>query len=123
MSIFSWITGGGKQVDKALSMVDRGLDALVFTQEEKSVANQKVLDFKLNWIKATGPQNAARRVIAYGVCGLWALMLVLGMGLQLFGNVEDAKFIFKMMDDLVNTPFMIIIGFYFAAHIVRAYKK
>lgn len=122
-NFISGIFGKGDNISKGLDMVDKGLDALVFTAEEKSVANQTILDWKLKWISATGAQSVARRVIAYVIVALWAFMVILGVGLTLLNMTEQGKFVFKVLSDILNYPFMLIIGFYFAAHMVRANKK
>lgn len=121
-----WLTNlfaGSKSIDKGIDMVSSGLDALVFTDEEKSVANQKILDWKLKWIAATGPQSVARRVISYIIVGLWAYIVLLASHLHLLGLTKEADFLFKVLKDVLHWPFITIIGFYFAAHIVRANKS
>ena len=122
-SFISGIFGKGDNISKGLDMVDKGLDALVFTDEEKSVANQTILDWKLKWISATGAQSVARRVIAYVIVALWALMVVLAVSLTLLEMPEKGKFLFEVLRDIIHWPFITIIGFYFAAHIVRTNKK
>ena len=121
MGLFSWITGGGETADKVVDGITNGLDAMFFTDEEKSVASQKVLDFKLKWIQATSGQNLARRYISLAIVALWTFLIVLAVFLKLIGS-EDSKFVFDTLRDVVNAPFMIVIGFYFAAHVVRGMK-
>lgn len=119
----SGIFGSSKSIEKGLDMVHKGFDAIVFTDEEKSIANQTLLDWKLKWITATGAQSVARRVIAYVIVALWATMVVLGVLLILLGMPEQGKFVFNVLKDILHWPFITIIGFYFAAHIVRTNKK
>ena len=123
LSAIAGLFGSGKTVEKGLDMVSSGLDALVFTDQEKTVANQKVLDWKLKWIAATGPQSVARRVISYIIVGLWAYIVLLAVHLHLLDMKTEAMFLFKVLKDVLHWPFITIIGFYFAAHIVRANKK
>lgn len=123
MGLLSLFTSGSKAVDKGLDMLDRGLDAMVFTDEEQSVKNQKVLDWKLKWIQATGPQSKARRFITYVIVSLWVYLVVLGIHLRLFGYKEQADYIFKMLNEVVHWPFITIVAFYFAAHLARNSKK
>lgn len=122
MSLFSWLTGGGDTANKVIETASSGLDMMFFTDEEKSIAGQKVLDFKLEWLKATSGQNLARRVIAFGVVGLWCLGVLTACVAQLI-SPEYSKFIFSVLKDIVGLPFTVIIGFYFAAHMVGKLKK
>ena len=123
LSAIAGLFGNGKTVEKGLDMVSNGLDALVFTDEEKTVANQKVLDWKLKWIAATGPQSVARRVISYIIVGLWAYVLMLAVHFHVIGFTKEAEFLFTVLRDVLHWPFITIVGFYFAAHIVRANKR
>jgi hypothetical protein len=122
MGLLSWITGESKAAEKAIDGVTNGLDAMFFTDEEKSVANQKVLDFKLKWAQATSGQNLARRYISLLVVALWVLLVVLTVFLKLIGS-ESSQFVFDMLKDVVNNPFMMIIGFYFLAHVTKGLGK
>lgn len=123
LSFVKGIFGSSDSVNKGLDMISSGIDMAVFTGEEKSIANQKILDWKLKWISATGAQSVARRVISYVIVALWAAMVVLGVFLSLIDLPEKSSFVFKVLSDIINYPFMLIIGFYFAAHIVRANKS
>jgi hypothetical protein len=124
--MFGWlgtVFGSAKAIDKGLDMVSSGIDMAIFTDEEKTIANQKVLDWKLKWISATGPQSKARRVISFGIVGLWLILVCLAVGLELFSLTEKSKFVFEVLKNIMNWPFITIIGFYFAAHIVRTNKS
>ena len=122
-SMISGMFGSSKNVEKGLDMVSSGLDALIFTDEEKTVANQKVLDWKLKWISATGAQSVARRVISYVIVGLWSYIVLLAAHLHLLGMTKESEFLFRVLKDVLHWPFITIIGFYFAAHMIRTNKK
>ncbi len=122
MSLFGWLTGGGDTANKVIETASSGLDMLFFTDEEKSIAGQKVLDFKLEWLKATSGQNLARRFIAFGVVGLWCLGVLAACIAKLFSE-GYSEFLFTILKDVVGLPFTVIIGFYFAAHMVGKLKK
>jgi len=115
--------GGGDTTNKIVDGVMKGADALFFTDEEKSVANQKILDFKLEWMKATQGQNIARRIIAIVVTFMWMAVGLAILAAQALQHTTFAKFAAQYMADVVTTPFMIIIGFYFAAHMVGKLGK
>lgn len=121
--LLSFFTGTSTVAEKAVDGIIAGADALVFTEEEKSVANQKLLDWKLQWLQLTNPQNKARRIIAFGVVALWMLLILVGVTARGFKDVEFSSYVFKVLTDVVSIPFSIIIGFYFAAHLVRAGKS
>lgn len=112
------IDTAAKGVESAIS----GIDMLVFTDEEKSITNQKLLDWKLKYLEATGAQNLARRYIAVVVTALWAFMVSSYVILGVFGLDEQAKFIYTALNDIVNPPFMIVAAFYFLAHVVGRSK-
>ena len=122
MNIFKRIFGTPKDVTKILDGAIAGLDALVYTEEEKSRANLKISEWYLKYLAATQGQNLARRFIALMVVGLWVLLIISGIIIRAF-SVDFSDFIFSILVDVVAVPFGIIIGFYFLAHTVREYKK
>lgn len=119
MGFLASLFGNSEVVETAAKGLYNGIDQAFFTDEEKSTANQKVLDWTLKYMAATNPQNVARRFIALVVVGLWAALVVAGVIAQTLGSQEIAAFIFDTLKNNVNTPFGIIIGFYFLAHVVR----
>lgn len=123
MGIMSWITGGSKASEKAVEAVINTGDALFFTDEEKSVAAQKKLDWMLEYYKATAAQNVARRVIAVMVTGMFILLILSGITAYAFDRMDLADYIFKTMNENLKEPFMIIIGFYFLKHVLGNIKK
>ena len=120
--MFNWLFGNSNSASKVVDGVVNGLDALIFTDEEKSIASQKVLDFKIEYAKHTQNQSIARRVIAFIVSGLWGALNLFAVGLHFF-SVPGSEFVFKVISENINTPFMIIVGFYFAAHVVGKLGK
>lgn len=122
MGWFSWLTGGGETVEKVVDGVSSGLDMMFYTDEEKSIAAQKVLDFKIEYAKHTQNQSIARRVIAFIVSGLWGVLNLFAVTLY-FISEPSSQFVFKVINENINTPFMIIVGFYFAAHVVGKLGK
>ena len=120
MSFWSFLTGGSRTAEKVVDGVTSGVDAMFFTEEEKSVANQKILDWKLEYAKATAGMSISRRVIAVSVTGMWMMLVVLMVifGIAFGGNHFTVLFLFDIMKDIVGVPFSIILGFYFLAHVV-----
>jgi len=123
--MFNWLFGNSKATDAAV----RGIDALIFTDEEKAnldaAARDKILQFKIDYAKATQNQSVARRIIAVIVSALWAL-LVLVAAIAGYFDASDtgyAAYVGGIVVTTLNPPFMVIIGFYFAAHVVKGLKQ
>lgn len=120
MGILNFLMGGSRTAEKVVDGVSNGLDAMFFTDEEKSVASQKILDWKLAYAKATAGMSINRRIIVFAVTCVWVLLVILliGVGLYQGGDSVNAKFLITVMKDIVAIPFSIIVAFYFLAHVV-----
>jgi len=121
--MFSWLFGNSSAAGKAMDAVINTGDALVFTDEEKSVANQKILDWKIEYAKNTQNQSVSRRIITVAVCLLWVCVGIAALIAQALGATEFAKYSLKFLTDVVMQPFSIIIAFYFLSHVVGNAKK
>lgn len=115
------IFGSTKNTETIVEGAVNGLDALVFTDEEKAEVNAKLGDWFLRYLQATQPQNLSRRLIAVIVVALWALLILVAVAAYQF-SPAFSQFIFDTLSENVNTPFSIIIGFYFATHLARAWQ-
>ena len=91
------------------------LDKAWFTDQEMS-------SYFIQYLAATQPQNMARRLIAFIVVALWALLVLIAVAVYKI-DAGFSGFVFSTLHENVNTPFSIIIGFYFAAHLARAWKN
>ena len=121
-TILNAIFGSSKNTETIVNGASAGLDKLFFTAEEKADTNAKVADWFLRYLEATNPQNLARRFIAFAVVALWCFLILLGVVAWQW-NTSYADFVFATLTDIVAVPFGIIIGFYFAAHIVRGWQQ
>jgi len=119
--MFGWLFGNSDSANKVVDGVVSGIDAMFFTDEERSIAAQKVLDFKIEYAKHTQNQSIARRVIAFIISGIWGFLNLLAVALY-FISEPASEFIFKVISSNINVPFMIVVGFYFAAHVVGKLK-
>lgn len=119
--ILGAVFGSSENTTKVVDGAVAGLDKMFFTTEEKSEANAKLREWFLKYLAATQPQNLARRLIAIVVVALWAFLILAGVAVY---KVDSgySMFIFDTLADVVNLPFQIIIGFYFAAHLARAWN-
>jgi len=129
MSFFGKLFGTEKALTSVVDGVSKGLDALVYTDEEK--ANDAAKDrsearaMVVGWMAATQGQNLARRLIALSITGAW-------LGLYLISVVTSFTAIFVGSDVTVNkllaasalsknsaielnNAVMLILAFYFAA--------
>jgi hypothetical protein len=88
MSLFGWITGNSKSAEKAVNGVVDGIDAMFFTEEEKSQANMKALELKIEFARATAGMSISRRIIVIVVSAMWVLACVLLMALGLWMGKE-----------------------------------
>ena len=122
MSFLSWLFGGGKAAAKVVDGVISAADKLVFTDEEKAEFAAKTREWFLRYLEATKPQNVARRLIAIVVSGMWAALVLTALAAKALGADDFAAYALKLLADVVQTPFSLILGFYFAAHVVRASK-
>ena len=125
MGWFSFLTGKSETAEKVVDGTINGLDAMFFTDEEKSQANQKILDWKLAYATATQGQSLSRRMIAFAVTAAWlaTVFLLIGMGLAFGEESAAVEWLFRVLTEVINQPFMIIIGFYFLAHVVGNARK
>ena len=101
----------------AMKLIDAGtatLDNAFHTKEEKSA-------FLFSWLKATGPTNLSRRVLAFAVAIIWAISALVTMIFTAIGS-EIAIDLVDFMSEVVNKGFMVVMLFYFAPHALAAIK-
>lgn len=118
--ILGAIFGSAKNTETIVDGAVRGLDALVLTKEEKAEYRVKGAEWFLKYLQATQPQNLARRLIAVIIVSLWAGVVIAGVVAWPL-NEPYADFIFSVLTDVVMNPFLMVMGFYFAAHVVRSF--
>jgi len=123
MGWINTLLGSSDFVNKVTDAAINTGDKLVYTDEEKTEAHKKVLDWYLEYLKVTNPQNIARRLIALSVTLLWCIFLIIAVTMEILGFHSDSKFIFETIKDNINQPFSIVLAFYFATHALRALKK
>ncbi len=126
------IFGSSKNTERMVTGAVSGLDKLKFTNEERAEADKDVREWFIRYLEASQPQNLARRMIALIVAGLWAFLVILGVaaaGIEYYvfkpepGTEHFSAFVFQVLADVVVTPFLMVMGFYFAAHVLRSYTK
>lgn len=101
MGFLSFLTGA-KQADKALGIVEKatsgivnGLDALVYTDEEKSAAGQKITDSHIKLMDTLANENTARaitrRIIAVMFCANFLALLDFALVAYVVGLIVEAR--------------------------------
>ena len=114
--IFKAIFSSSKDTSKIVDAAIGGIDSLFYTDQEKAEANMKVLDFKLEWAKATSGSNIARRFIAMVVTGIWSLWVLCILGsIVLSGFYNTIPTLTLLLEDfhVVSLSFAAIISWYF----------
>jgi hypothetical protein len=124
------IFGNGKQAESVIDGAKKGLDAMFFTNEEKSVASKEAFKLWIEFQEATKGQNVARRAIALMVVTLWAFLVVLTIGVAIVVHaflggpiVEDQRMLYDVIFEIIQSfrvteITLLIMGFYFGKHLV-----
>jgi len=125
-SIFGKIFGTEKALASVVDNVSKGLDVLVYTDEERAGDAAKdrseARKMVVSWMESTKGQNLARRLIALSIVSIWLFQYLCSMFLSVASVwsssadklIESAKIIGNFAEKM-NSPVMLILGFYFAA--------
>ncbi len=126
MSFFGRLFGTEKAIGKIVDSVSSGLDALVYTDQEREHDSLKerseARSMIVEWVKASQGQNLARRVIALSVTGVWLLQYLLSQALLVCAVWSEDKEALREASGLLikgvaemDGAVMLILAFYFAA--------
>ncbi len=110
--MFEFLFGGGKTTEKVVDGISKGLDKLVYTEEEKSEASRLGVELFIKYQEATQPQNLARRLVALIVTGMWAFTIGLGLAMYKVDPVYS-KYILDILQTIIMPSFVVIVSFYF----------
>jgi len=127
MSLWGKVFGTDEAIKGAVTTVKEGLDALVYTEEEKAQDGAKerseARSMLVGWMEATQGQNLARRIISLAITGVWLFQYIiaqLALSLAVFWTEkasqlqELAKVNTANANDM-SSAVMLILAFYFAA--------
>jgi hypothetical protein len=127
MGFFSWLRTSEKAINTTTDLVDagvRGIDALFFTEEEKSVASQKTLDTWLETQRVLINENTAksitRRILACMIVGSFMLQSFIAIGLYRLDK-EWSQMVLDIMKaegTLVATVAFFYFGYYGVKQII-----
>lgn len=119
MSFFGSLFSSPDIVKKSVdAVIDTG-DALFFTDEEKSKANQKKLDWLLKFHEASSGSQIARRYLAVMFGMTFLSLVLLTAGFTAFGMFSIADQLLKLLTDTLVWPVGTIIVFYFGSGYIR----
>jgi len=125
-SVIGKIFGTEKALTSVVDNVSKGLDALIYTEEEKAVDAAKdraaARGMIISWMESTKGQNLARRLIALSIVTVWLFQYLSSMALSVVAIwvsspdklIASAQVIGTFAEKM-NGAVMLILGFYFAA--------
>lgn len=120
------VLGTDKALSKTVGMLGEGLDALVYTDEERAgdAAKQRTEGRQtfIEWVKASQGQNLSRRIIALMVVVAWLSQYLTATVLRVIAVWADATDKYMQSGQVIADSaegmigaVMLIISFYFAA--------
>ena len=127
MGWFSNLFLTSDSANKVVDGVVNAGDKLFYTEEEKEEGRQKMREWYINLVDALKPHNMAMRLLAMGVSAVWSVHLISSTALYILGvficdieaevclSASAADAIVSQMSEHINTPFLLVIGFYFGA--------
>lgn len=127
-TVLGRVFGTEKALETAVEGVSKGIDALVYTEEERSIEAGKdraeARAMLIKWLESTSGQHIARRLIAVSITSVWLFQYVFSwfalMG-AIFSSVEarvqlnEAAVLTTQHADGMTGAVMLILSFYFAA--------
>lgn len=127
MSFWGKLFGTDKGIESVVNGVSKGLDALVYTDEEKANAaateRTEARKMIIEWMSNTQGQNLARRFIALSLTMMWGIIYIVKTILATIAPwytdktaqiMESVKALEDSTTQL-NGAMMLILAFYFAA--------
>ena len=126
MNLLKWFASGPEAAKTVLDAGIRGLDALVFTEEERAELNKRLGDQWLELQKLLGQetttQSVTRRVLAMLVVVPFVI-LVLSAAVVYPFNQEYAKFLLDLAQSQFGWLTMGVAAFYFGPFMIQRMLK
>lgn len=126
MSFFDWFRAGPQAAEKVLDAGIKGIDALVYTDEEKAGARQKLLDQWIELQKHLGQETTVRsitrRVIAFASTGAY-ILLILVAAIAYPWWTDYAKFLIDLAEGKFGWIVLTVVGFYFGPPMIQRMSK
>jgi hypothetical protein len=128
MSLFSWLRTSEKAVDTGLDLVTtaaKGLDMLVFTDEEKAQMSLSTMKLWLEMQDRTAHESSirslTRRFIAISIVFTFLLFLI-GAAVVFKIDVGWARYLLGLAEELGDLT-LLVAFFYFGSHSVSSILK
>ena len=128
VSLLGKIFGSEKALEATVGGISKGLDSLIYTDEEKAAdaaeERRRARSMVIEWMGNTTGQKLARRLIAVSITFVWLLQYVFGWGMVIGAIFVDAETAARMQQaatltqeyaDGMTGAIMLILSFYFAA--------
>ncbi|MBV2138571.1 MAG: hypothetical protein KUF79_17325 [Candidatus Thiodiazotropha sp. (ex Ctena orbiculata)] len=119
MGLWGSLFAAPEILSKGTDAVIKAGDALVFTEEERSRANLKVLEWTLKYHEASKGSNLARRLLAIMVVGVFLFLILAVAFLYVVGADLMAAKLFGLVSNTLDWPVTTIIAFYFTSGMVK----
>jgi len=125
MSFISKIFTGGVDINKAIDVVSKGADKLVFTQEERADLNKETTEGLSQFIKDTASENTARsitrRYVAILVIVVYLLISLVIIAIGIW-STQKALELVKLTNELdLGTAFIAVIAFFFSSYMLKKF--
>ena len=121
MSIFSWLNTGSAAAQTVLTGAVKGLDMLVYTDEEKAVAHAKLVDQWVDLQKSLGEETTVRavtrRILAVVIVVPFVLLVLAAATLYPF-MPEYSKFLLELAQGQFGYLTIGVATFYFGPYMV-----
>jgi hypothetical protein len=121
LGVFSKLFGSAKTVDTLVDGAVKGIDALVFTEEEKSEAHRETFQLWLKMQEVVSQESSVRsvtrRILAVMIVGTFLFFLI-SAAVAYPISIDYAKFLLSLAKELGGLT--LAIGcFYFGVHLIR----
>jgi len=112
-----------KTIAETAKSAVRGLDSIVYTEQEKAEKTQAAQTLYAELWKAAVPSAISRRVIAAIMVSVWAILVLTAMVLIVLGYDPRATKVIDLLMNVVKDPVSVIVGFYFLKDIVKTFRE
>jgi hypothetical protein len=114
-------------MDKAMDVVMKGGDAIIYTEEEKAEMRKKMAEIQLKHIELTNQENTAtsiaRRWLSMVITVPFVILTLGSAILELVGMESVSDHWQELAMEDYSTLVMMVAMFYFGNHMVKSFKK